>query len=107
MYQRSYYREYYHLFRFGASEVFSINTMYLMYDMQCKRVHVVYICSLDPVTEWTEWSTCDVTCGSGVKTRSREATRELSQFEEKKYDLEVSAECIFDPCEDGEHMQVN
>ncbi|KAL5010520.1 hypothetical protein ScPMuIL_012825 [Solemya velum] len=61
----------------------------------------------DPVTEWTEWSPCSVACGRGKKTRSREATRELSLVEEEMYALEVSAECFSNPCEDGEHNKAD
>ncbi|KAL5010907.1 hypothetical protein ScPMuIL_013212 [Solemya velum] len=54
-----------------------------------------------PVGEWSEWGDCEVTCGKGIKTRTREAKRQLFGEEIEKYRLTSTADCYKDPCPGG------
>ncbi|XP_053408175.1 uncharacterized protein LOC123560993 [Mercenaria mercenaria] len=45
---------------------------------------------------WTPWSECNVTCGKGTMTRSREGY--ITQEFQQKYPLVAHADCYEDPC---------
>ncbi|XP_060071909.1 uncharacterized protein LOC132551782 [Ylistrum balloti] len=53
-----------------------------------------------PLSNWSPWSPCSVTCGVGEKTRSRE--RLDGQFYQSfNFSLEAVAKCYNDPCIDS------
>ncbi|XP_058944976.2 coadhesin-like [Pocillopora verrucosa] len=66
------------------------------------------ICNPDPCpidgnyTQWTEWSDCGVTCGSGVQNRSRSCTNPTPQYDGKSCEdvgpADETKECNKNPC---------
>lgn len=65
------------------------------------RFEVLFLSPTEQVEEWSDWTPCNVTCGKGMKSRSRNATRKLTEKERGQFDLDVSAFCYRDPCENG------
>lgn len=53
-------------------------------------------------TQWTEWSDCGVTCGSGVQNRSRSCTNPTPQYDGKSCEdvgpADETKECNKNPC---------
>ena len=54
-----------------------------------------------PVGPWGEPGPCSVTCGIGVKTRTRLPKRNLTAEELERFPLHKHSECYADPCPDG------
>jgi len=50
------------------------------------------------LSEWDAWSSCDVQCGVGQKTRSRHVTRESANGGRCHEDLDQMAKCFERPC---------
>lgn len=54
--------------------------------------------------EWSAWSACSVTCGSGQRTRSRECNKPVPQFggkncvEQNFGEDKATEECTETPC---------
>ncbi|XP_072020465.1 uncharacterized protein [Amphiura filiformis] len=56
-------------------------------------------CSNDcTVSEWSDWSECSVTCGSGVKDRSRYVIQDKQEGSTPCPDLEHTVLCSLDTC---------
>ncbi|KAK3105571.1 hypothetical protein FSP39_000840 [Pinctada imbricata] len=55
-----------------------------------------------PVTEWTDWAPCSVTCGVGTQTRNRNATQDFDWWETITFPLSEAKECYEDPCPDSQ-----
>ena len=58
----------------------------LLFSVDCK------------VDDWSAWGDCDVTCGRGTKTRSREVLQEAEHGGEKCPDLEITMVCNAEEC---------
>ncbi|KAL4228481.1 hypothetical protein ACF0H5_011528 [Mactra antiquata] len=54
-----------------------------------------------PVTPWSEWGPCSVSCGKGVSTKTREAYGKLSPAQQEKYPLTAETDCYGPPCPGG------
>ena len=50
------------------------------------------------VSEWSDWSKCDASCGVGTRVRTRDVTREASNGGERCPDLEEQRSCRAKEC---------
>ena len=78
-----------------------VNTcVYLTPDNMCNVIyfystHIVIDCQ---VSEWSNWSKCDVVCGIGTSTRTREILRPESNGGRQCPPLEESRSCRATKC---------
>ena len=73
-------------------------------DAAVKHTHV-WSTAVDGVwTRWTEWGQCDVTCGSGVKTRNRTCVGQLHGGRDCEGNVADARACSAEPCLSKRHF---